>query len=193
MMTNIFLAALPSYDNRLVITQKIHACEAKRSPLVRVQWTNINDLHITWGYIKNININDIRTVSVGMASISQFSPFMTNVEEVRLYGNAIVLRVEPYQHLLSIHKKMNHKLMEITNNLYQFHVKGRFDPHLTIGRLRNVQLLNPLHRQQFLQLVQEQFRGYSFLIQQATLLRRFREGDHEGGSSYETIHLYSLR
>ena len=190
MKTNIFLAALPTYDNRLTLTQKISLCEAKRSPLVRVQWTHTNDLHITIGYIPAVQVADLRTIAVGMSNVSQASPFMANIEEIKLYGTAIVLRLEPYQQLLTIHKKMNLKLMEVTQSQYQFQVKGRFDPHLTIGRLRNINALNPLHKHQFLNMITEQFKGYSFLIQQAALLRRASE---HSTPAYQSIQLYPLR
>lgn len=189
MKTNIFLAALPTYDNRLALTQKISVCEAKRSPLVRVQWTHTQDLHITLGFIAAVHQTDLRNIASGMSSISQTGPLMANVEEIKLYGNAIVLRLEPYQQFLAIHKKMNLKLMEITQSQYQFQVKGRFDPHLTIGRLRNVNALNPLHKHQFLTMLEEQFRGYSFLIQQAALLHRTSE---HSISAYQSIQLYPL-
>lgn len=190
MKTNIFLGALPSYDNRLALTQKIYACEAKRSPLVRVQWTHTNDLHVTLGFIPSVEEVDFRKIALGMTAISQSPPLMANVEEVRVYGNAIVLRIEPYQQLLNIHKKMNVKLIEISNHQYHFQVKARFDPHLTIGRIRNVYALNPLHKQQFINLVEEQFRMNAFLIQQAALMRRMPENTTP---AYQVIQLYSLR
>lgn len=190
MKTNIFLAALPSYDNRLLLTQKIHVCEAKRSPLVRIQWTHINDLHVTIGFIPAVNEADLRLIALGMSSVSQTAPFMANAEEIRVYGNAVVLRIEPYHQLLSIHKKMNHKLQEATQNQYQFQVKGRFDPHITIGRLRNLNALNPLHKHQFINLIGEQFKATSFLIQQAALMRHLPDN---AVPAYQTIQLYPLR
>jgi 2'-5' RNA ligase len=188
--SNIFIALLPSHDNRLSVTQKIHACEAKRSALVKVQWTPINDLHFTLGYIRSVDEKDIRLISMGMSLLSQTIPFMASGEEIRLYGNAIVLRLEPYQNLLAIHKKLNQKLIELSENQYHFDVKGRFDPHLTLGRIKNLPALNPLHRQQFLSLLSEQIKSPSFLIQQGALLRRNAENVTPG---YQILHLYPLR
>ncbi len=190
MKTNIFLAMLPGHDNRLALAQKILACEAKRSPLARVHWTNTNDLHITLGYIAEVNESDIRAIALGMSTVSQNSALMGTAEVVKLYGNAIVLKIEPYQMLAAIHKKMNQKLLEVTNQQYHFEAKHRFDPHLTIGRIQNVQALNPLHKQQLLSLIETQFRGYSFLIQQAALMRRLPE---KATSPYQSIQLYNLR
>jgi 2'-5' RNA ligase len=181
---------LPSYDNRRTLTEKILACETKRSPLVRVQWTHTNDLHITLGFIAGVDEAAFRTIANGLLPVTQSRPFMANVEEIRLYGNAIVLRVEPYQQLLNIHKKMNEKLEEVSNKLYQFESKKRFDPHLTVGRIKNLAALNPLHKHQLMTLVQEQFRGYSFLIQQAALLRRLPEN---ATPAYQSIQLYTLQ
>lgn len=189
MKTNIFLAALPSHDNRMVIAQKILACETKRSPLAKVQWTHTQDLHLTLGYIADVPENDVRKIALEMSGIAQNAPFMANVEDIKIYGNAIVLRCEPYHRFLAIHKKMNQKLQESTNNRYQFDSKKRYDAHLTIGRIRNVKVLNPLHMQQLLSLVQEQFRGCTFLIQQAALMRRVREN---AIPAYQTIQLYRL-
>jgi 2'-5' RNA ligase len=186
----MFLAVLPSNDNRMILSQKISACEAKRSPLVKVDWTHMQDLHVTLGYIQNVDDTDVRAVTLGMVAVSQTSPFMCNVEEIRVYGNAVVLRLEPYQQLLTIHKKMNQKLMEVSEGRYQFSVKGRFDPHLTVGRIRNLRALNPLHKHQFMSLIEEQFRSTSFLIQQAALLRRMPES---ATPAYQNIQLYTLR
>lgn len=187
MNPNLFLAAIPSYDNRLAITQKILACEAKRSPLIKVQWTPVNDLHLTLGYIKSVKQQDIRTISSAMSGVSQTAPFMANTEELRIYGTAIVLRVEPYQRLLAIHKKMNQRLIEMTHHQYQFEAKHHFDPHLTIGRIRNWQVLNPLHRQQFLEILRVNLGQFSFLIQQAGLLYRA-----DPKMNYQAVQIYAL-
>ncbi len=174
----------------MVMTQKISACEAKRSPLARIQWTHTQDLHVTLGFIPSVKENDIRNVALAMSTISSMSPFMANVEEVRGYGNAIVLKIEPYQQLLSIHKKMNQKLIEATQNQYQFDNKNRFSPHITIGRVQNLAALNQTHKHQLLNLIQEQFSGYSFLIQQAALMRRLPE---KAAPNYQSIQLYTFR
>lgn len=189
MKKNIFLAALPSYDNRLAITQKLLGCEAKRSPLIRVNWTHIDDLHITLGYIANVDLNDIRNIALGFSPISQFAPIMANAEEIRIYGNAIVLRLEPQHRFLAIHKKMNQKLAEVSQNRYAFLVKKHFDPHLTIGRVKNWQVLNPIHKQQFMSLIKEQFQTLSFLIQQAALLHHVGEA---AVPTYQAIQKYSF-
>ncbi len=186
---NIFLAVVPSYDNRLAITQKLHRCEAKRSPLVRVNWTHLDDLHVTLGYIADVALNDIRTIALGFSSISQFAPIMANSEEIKMYGNAIVLRLEPLHQFLAIHKKMNQKLGEISENRYQFLVKRHFDPHLTLGRVRNWQVLNQIHKQQFLSLIKEQFQTLSFLTQQAALMHHVGE---TAVPAYQAIQKYIL-
>lgn len=157
---------------------------------MRVQWTHTQDLHITLGFIGQVKEEDLRGIAIGMAGIAQFSRFMANGEDIKLYGNAIVLRVEPYQTFYKIHKKLNQKLMELSQNQYQFQVRNRFDAHLTIGRLRNLSVLNPLHKQQFLNLIQEQFRSVAFLIQQAALLCRSSETTTP---AYQSIQLYSLK
>ncbi|MBS0287467.1 MAG: 2'-5' RNA ligase family protein [Proteobacteria bacterium] len=190
MKFNIFLAALPSHDNRMVMTQKILSCETKRSPLARIHWTHTQDLHVTLGFIPNVIETDIRSIALAMSTISQQSPFMANVEAVHGYGNAIVLKIEPYQQLLNIHKKMHQKLVEATEDKYHFDTKHRFSPHITIGRVQNLAALNQAHKQQLLSLIQEQFSGYSFLIQQAALLRRLPE---KATPSYQNIQLYNLR
>ncbi len=190
MKLNIFLAALPSYDNRMVMTQKILACEAKRSPLARIQWTHTQDLHVTLGFISAVEEGELRNVALAMSILSQNSPFMATVEDVRGYGNAIVLRIEPYQQLLSIHKKLHQKLIEATQNKYEFDTRHRFSPHITIGRVQNLSALNQAHKQQLLGIIQEQFRGYSFLIQQAALMRKLPE---KAQPSYQNIQLFNFR
>jgi 2'-5' RNA ligase len=187
---NIFLAALPSHDNRLTLTQKILACEAKRSPLTRVHWTHTQDLHLTIGFIPAVDQTDLRTIALSFVTLAQNSPIMVTVEDIRLYGNAIVLRVEPIQTLHVIHKTMNQKLIEATNNKYQFQVKGRFDPHLTVGRVKNLSALNPQHKHQLMSLVEQQCKGYSFLIQQVALMHRLPE---KAVPAYQSIQLYTFR
>jgi 2'-5' RNA ligase len=187
--TNIFLAALPSNDNRAAITQKISACEAKRSPLVRIQWSQMNDLHVTVGFIQGVEEKDIRTIALGMSDVSKNAPFMANVEDVRIYGTAIVLRVEPHHRFLAIHKAMNQKLLDISNQQYHFLMDRRYDAHLTIGRIRNLKVVNPLHKQQLIQQIEAQFQNYSFLIQQAALLRH---GPEHSVPIYQTVQQYLL-
>lgn len=174
----------------MVMTQKISACEAKRSPLARIQWTHTQDLHVTLGYIPDVNETDIRSIALSMNSISTQSPFMANVEEVRGYGNAIVLKIEPYQQLLTIHKKMNQKVIDATQNQYHFDSKNRFSPHITIGRVQNLEALNQTHKHQLLNLIQEQFNGYAFLIQQAALMRKVSE---RTAPHYQNIQLFNFR
>lgn len=190
MKTNLFLVALPSHDNRLVFTQKILACEAKRSPLIKVQWTHTNDLHIILGALPQIEESDMRSVALAMSSVSQNAPFMVNTKDIRIYGNTIVLRPEPQHPFMNIYKKTNQKLAESTDNKYQFQTKERFDPHIVLGRIKNLQSVNPLHKQQFLHLLEEQFKTYSFLIQQAALVHRLPENAHP---AYQTIQPYPLR
>lgn len=190
MNSNLFLAALPSHDNRLVFMQKISACEAKRSPLVKVQWTHTQDLHITLGFMADVAQSDFRSIALGFMPVSQNPPFMAHVEGVRLYGNAIVLQTGPIQQFQSIHRKMHQRLLEISNHRYDFAMDHRYDPHLTIGRIRNLQALNPQHREQFRSLVETQFKQYSFLIQQAALLRHSNE---PSGPVYQILQQYLLR
>jgi 2'-5' RNA ligase len=190
MNTHLFLAALPSHDNRLIITQKISACEAKRSPLVKVQWTHTQDLHITLGFIQHVEPADIRQIALGFMPITQNAPFMAHVEGIRLYGNAIVLQIGPIQLLQSIHRKMHQRLLEISNHKYDFLMDKRFDPHLTIGRIRNLKALNPLHKDQLMQLVEAQFRQTGFLIQQAALLKHTQE---TAVPSYQILQQYLFR
>ncbi len=174
----------------MMITQTIHKCEAKRSPLVRIIWTYHLDLHVTIGFIPSVEESDIRPIALGMTLVSQTAPFMANGEEIKLYGNAIVVRVEPYQQFLSMHKKMQKKLMEGSNQRYQFQEKGRFDPHLTLGRIQNLHAVNTHHQHQLLALIQEQFKNCSFLVQQAALMRRVSE---RVTPIYQTIQLYPLQ
>lgn len=185
MKSNIFLAALPSHDNRMIIAQKILNCETKRSPLAKIQWAHTQDLHVTLGFIESVEETDIRKVALELASIAQNAPFMANVEEIKIYGSAIVLRCQPYHRFLAMHKKMNQLLTEGSKGQYQFDVKKRYDAHLTIGRIRNAKALNPLHLEQLLGLIQEQFRNSTFLIQQCALMRRVQEN-----APYQTIQLY---
>ena len=190
MKSNVFLAALPSYDNRVVLTQKILACEAKRSPLAKVNWSHTDELHITLGFIPSIEENEFRKIALALTEVSRNAPFMAHTSEVRAYGNALVLRMEPHPHFLSIHRKMNQALLTNTEQQYQFDTQKRFDPHITVGRIRNLDSLNLMHRQQLLSLVAEQFQNVSFLIQQAALLRRSPRS--QSLPAYETLQLYPL-
>lgn len=174
----------------MIMTQKISACEAKRSPLARIQWTHTQDLHITLGYIPKVDQADVRSISLALSAIAQQSPIMANVAQVRGFGNAIALIIEPHQQLLSIHRKLNQKLIEATNNKYHFDTKNRFSPHISIGRVQNLAALNQTHKNQLLDLIQTQFSGYSFLIQQAALMRRLPE---KATPHYQSIQLYTMR
>ncbi|MFI4938195.1 MAG: 2'-5' RNA ligase family protein [Candidatus Berkiellales bacterium] len=189
MESNVFLAALISHDNRVIITQKIHACEAKRSPLIRVQWTPTNDLHVTLGFIGSVEEKDIRTIAVGLSTASHNASFMANVGSIRLYGSAIVLRMEPYHVFYKIHQQMQQKLIENTQQKYQFDTRKRYDPHVTIGRIRNLRDVNAFHKQQLLSMIEDQFRACTVMIQQAALLRRLPQ---ESGDNYQTLQLYTL-
>lgn len=190
MTTNLFLAALPSHDNLMKITQMISVCEAKRSPLVKVQWTHAQDLHVTLGFIEQVAPSDVRNVALSFMPITQNAPFMAHVEGIRLYGNAIVCQTGPVERFQSIHRKMLHALQEYTNQQYGFLKDKRYTPHLTIGRIRNLKALNPRHREELLSLIGDQFAQYGFLIQQAALLQHTPQ---PAIPRYEVLQQYLLR
>lgn len=190
MKANVFLAALPGQENRSTIIQKMDRCEAKRSPLVKLQWTHAQDLHITLGYIPGVEQKDFRMIAMALHSVTESSRFMTNFGAIKLYGSAVVLCLEPYHSFFNLHKKMNQKLQEVSQQKYQFETQKRYTPHMTLGRIRNPQALNELHKQQFSSLVEEQFRETPLLIQQAALMRRVGEGN---GPIYQTLQLYPFR
>jgi 2'-5' RNA ligase len=187
--SNIFLAALPNHETKMAIAQKINLLEAKRSPLIKMNWVHPQDLHITIGYIENVEEASLRSIAQGFMEVAKTAPFLAKVEEIRLYGNAVVLRVEPNQLLGSLHKKMNQKLLEVSNERYSFLMHKRYDAHITLGRIRNIQSLNAAHKQQLIGLLEEQFRHNSFLIQQAGLLRRTSE---KAVPAYQVIQQYLL-
>jgi 2'-5' RNA ligase len=187
---NVFLAALPGQDNRASLVQKMDRCEAKRSPLVKIHWTHAQDLHVTLGYIANVDPKDIRMIAVAMTSVAEAARFMTNFGAIKLYGSALVLCLEPYHSFFNIHKKMNQKLQESSQQKYHFETSKRYTPHITLGRIRNAQALNELHKQQFISLAEEQFRESPLLIQQAALMQRVGEGH---GPIYQAVHLYPFR
>jgi hypothetical protein len=190
MNTDLFLSVFPSHDNRVVLTQKISQCEARRPPLVKVQWTPTSELFVHIGHILNVQEKDLRMVALALSSVMQMRPFMANGEEIKLYGSAIVLRVEPFDALQRIHKTMNHKIQEASNNQYQFHLKGRFDAYLLLGRIKNLNLLSETHKTQLIQLLSQAFHGYSFLIQQAGLVQRLPD---KTKSEYQVIQQYPFR
>lgn len=190
MKANIFLAALPAHDTRRSLTQKMDACEAKRSPLIRLQWTHTQDLHVTIGFIPLVDQSDLRMVALALAEISKTSLFMVNFGSIKLYGNALVLCLEPYHSFANLHKKMNQKLQEGTSERYQFDTSKRYMPHMTLGRIRNIQAINALHKQQLISLMEEQFQSTTMTIQQAALMRHVSE---TGGPVYQTLQLYPFR
>lgn len=190
MKANIFLAALPRHDNRLTLTQKMDACEAKRSPLIRMQWTHVQDLHVTIGFIPLVEKADLRMVALSLVSVTQSSLFMANYGAIKLYGSALVLALEPYHSFAELHKKMNHKLQEGTSQRYQFDTSKRYTPHMTLARIRNINALNPLHKQHLISLAEEQFQSTSILFQQAALMKHMSEN---GGPLYQTLQLYPFR
>lgn len=190
MKANIFLAALPGQENRLTLIQKMDQCEARRSPLIKLQWTHAQDLHVTLGYIAEVEQKDFRIIVTALHSVTESSRFMANFGAIKLYGGAVILSLEPYHSFFNLHKKMNQKLQEASQQKYQFETGKRYMPHITLARIRNVQALNELHKQQFISLVEEQFREMPLLIQQAALMRRIGEGN---GPIYQTLHLYPFR
>ncbi len=187
---NLFLAALPGQDNRMSLVQKMDRCEAKRSPLIKLQWTHAQDLHVTLGYIAGVEPKDFRLIALAMTSVTEASRFMTNFGSIKLYGSALVLCLEPYHSFFNLHKKMNQKLQEASVQKYQFETSKRYVPHITLGRIRNAQSVNELHKQQFISLAEEQFRDTPLLFQQAGLMQRVSEGH---GPIYQTLQVYPFR
>lgn len=190
MKTNVFLAALPRQDNRITLAQKMDICEAKRSPLIRLQWTHMQDLHVTLGFLANVEDKDLRMVALAMGSVSEASLFMASFGAIKLYGTALVLALEPYHSFFNLHKKVNQKLQEATDHRYHFETNRRFSPHMTLARVRNISALNALHKQQLISLVEEQFGQITLLIQQAALMRNISEGP---GPVYQALQLYPFR
>lgn len=192
MKTNLFLVALPSHDSRSSIAQHILACETKRSPLIRTQWTHTNDLHVILGNIHGVSEKDVKPIALHMASISEITPFLATGGGIRVYGDAVILRLEPHHRFLAIHKKMDQKLLEATQNTYHFHIRSRYDPHLLLGRIQNVQALNFSHKKQLIDLAEKHFSDCSFLVQQAALIRRTTR-QSRNAALYETVQPYPLQ
>lgn len=170
--TNVFVAMLPSHDHRQQITQKIYACEAKRSSQLRIHWTFITDLHATLGFLSGIEIPDIQTLSRSFQYLTQATKFMATVKDVRIYGNAIVLRLEPYQTFLGLHQKLKQALQGYQDGKYHLKEQTRYDPHLTIGRIHYPRMLNDKLKHQLVSMISEPFTNTSLLIQQAALMQR---------------------
>ena len=175
MKINLFIAAVPSHDNRQLIAQKIHQCEAKRSSQIRINWTYLTDLHVTMGFLSGVETNDAQALAQGFTILKDTTKFLATVKDVRIYGNAIVLRLEPYQTFLGLFKKLKNQLQTVLDNKYHFKEHARFDAHLTIGRIQSPRVLNTTQQYQLTAMISEQFVNASFLIQQTALMQRIPE------------------
>lgn len=172
MNVNIFFAAVPNPDNRQLLSQKILQCEIKRSPQLKIDWSHLTDLHITLGYLSNVQDIDLRAIAQNFLFLNQTSKFLATIKDVRIFGNSIVLRMEPYQTFLGLFKKMKQQLQVTLQNKYQFKEHARFDAHITIGRIQAPRVLTPQQKLQLCNIVAEQFANTTILIQQVALMQR---------------------
>lgn len=175
MSNNIFIAAVPSYDHKQLIMQRILNCETKRSSQLRIDWTNLADLHITLGFLPSVDPADFQAIAQSFAVLTQSTKFISQVKDVRIFGNAIVLRLEPLQNFLVLYRKLKHQLQEVLTGKYAFKEHGRFEAHLTVGRIKSPRVLTHMQKAQLITTVSEQFVNTTFLVQQASLMQRIPE------------------
>lgn len=193
MKINLFIAAVPSHDNRQLIAQKIHQCEAKRSSQIRINWTYLTDLHITLGFLADVDIRDVQTLAQGFALVKETTKFLATIKDVRIYGNAIVLRLEPQQIFLGILKKLKTQLQTLLDNKYQFREHSRFDPHITIGHIQSPRTLSALQQHQLTSMITEPFVNMSILVQQAALMQRIQNNTNQSVQVYQALQAYPFK
>lgn len=196
MKRNIFIAAIPSPDHRQLITQKISQCEAKRHSGIRIQWTHLQDLHITIGFLPGVFDKDIQALAMCFQCITSSSKFLASVKDVRIFGNAVVLRLEPYQSFLNLFKKLKQQLQNTLDGKYHFKEHNRFEAHLTIGRIKSPKTMSHAQRHQLTSMIDEQFQNVSIMIQQGALCHRLPEEYIKKASSaqvYQAIQGYPFK
>lgn len=196
MKRNIFIAVLPSHDHRQLITQHIHQCEAKRHSGIRIKWTYTSDLHITLGFLPKVEEKAIPVIAQCFQPMTKFTKFMANVKDVRIFGNAIVLRLEPYQTFLNLFKTLKTQLQTVADGQYHFTEHARFEAHLTIGRIKSPHVLGSVQKQQLITMVAEQFVRISFLIQQGALMQRLPDDilkQMKSAQVYDVLKGYTLK
>lgn len=196
MKVNIFFAAVPNHDNRQLLTQKILQCEAKRSSQLRIDWSHLTDLHITLGYLSGVEDTDLRAIAQSFLFLNQTTKFLATIKDVRIFGNAIVLRMEPYQTFLGLFKKMKQQLQNTLENKYQFKEHDRFDAHITIGRIQTPRTLTNTQKLQLCNIVGEQFVNTTIVIQQVALMQRIP--DHlaknaKSAQQYQALQGYNFK
>lgn len=193
MKINLFIAAVPSHDNRQLIAQKIHQCEAKRSSQIRINWAYLTDLHMTLGFLADVDIPDVPALAQGFTLIKETPKFLATIKDVRIYGNALVLRLEPQQIFLGIFKKLKTQLQTLLDNKYQFKEHARFDPHITIGHIQSPRTLSTLQQHQLVSMIAEPFVNMPILVQQAALMQRIQNNTSQSAQVYQTLQAYPFK
>lgn len=169
--------------------QKIYACEAKRPSMIKINWAHLQDLHVTIAYIRGVADTDTRLLGTHFLTLAKNASFMARVTQVKLYGSALVLCLDPYNKFHAMHKLIKVGLKDCFEGKYSLEDNKRFDPHMTIGRLLPGPHIGPQQKFQFTNMIQEQFANFGFMVQQAGLMRRKKENTLP---HYELLHPYNL-
>lgn len=176
MKSNLFLALLPNHVDCQLLTQKLTNYEANLLSPMEVQWVHEHDLHITLGYIHSVKKIDYSHIANCFSNIAFYAAFVASTTSIKLYGNAITLSLTPLQPFVELHKEMKQKLIEGTQNQYRFDTHKGYEPHITIGKIRNLAKHQCTQKQTLIQRLQPIFQSTNLRIQQAALLHRVREG-----------------
>lgn len=124
---------------------------------ITVKWVPLDNFHITVSFLGDRNEEEIPLIQETLKEVcSQFAPFDLKIEDVGAYSNehdarVLWLGVQNKRYLGEFKQALDAALVK--NEILTLPDQREFNPHLTIGRLRNPRsvkdMISPFKRKSF--------------------------------------------
>ncbi len=116
--------------------------DALRDPMPDVRWTKSGNIHLTLKFLGDVEISRIEAIGKALADIAcQFTPFTTSFTNIGAFPNSRKPRIV----WVGLEKgadelaKMARQIEDSMKRLGFPREKRRFNPHLTVGRIRRLE------------------------------------------------------
>ncbi|OJX10208.1 MAG: hypothetical protein BGO77_07290 [Caedibacter sp. 37-49] len=134
MHKNIFLAVL--FENKL--KEKLAHNLRLSAPIEEIIYTPKQNIHLTLGFIRNVDFHDRSLLKKAFNNIKTEFPFEGFLQRSIILGNgnSLCIRAEPFEKLAEIHLASRKLLRLNTENKYDFDNTFDYLPHIKIQSLR---------------------------------------------------------
>lgn len=181
-VVNAFFAVVPPPKQKLELSRGIAAIG---NHLADISWVQVDDLHVTLGYIADFELEDLPTFLRCFDFLTDLKPIKCTIASVEFFGSAICLLLEPVGELDSIHQQLIHKLRNFKAAKYRFKLHDKFRPHLTIGRVKRKHPISQHEKDAVIESLSQALIGKVVSLTEKCLMARV-----ETSQPYQRLHQY---